>query len=234
MTTARRIINRALRLIQVLAAGETPRGSEAADSLEALDSMLASWSASNLIVPCMVKCTMHVRGGVVQYPLPIRPTRIVGAWVNDGSNDLPMSVISQADYLGIMDKGFQGLPASLFCDDLYPVASIYLYPVPDKSYVLTLRRWDALAKVSALDDDMELPGEYTEAMAANLAVRLAPEYGTSVSSEVSAMAATALDLLRGLNAQPIATLSVGIQSTSRRYGDGVGHDSMALFRSGAL
>lgn len=234
MTTARRIINRALRLIQVLAAGETPRASEAADSLEALNSMLASWSASNLIVPYMVTRVFNVRGGVAQYQMPTRPVRIVGAWVNDEANDLPMNVISQADYLGIMNKDFQGLPASLFCDDLYPVASVYLYPVPDKSYVLTLRRWEALAQASTLDDEIELPGEYTEALSANLAVRLAPEYGTSVSSEVSAMASTALDLLRGLNAQPIATLSAGIQSTSRRYGDGFGNDSMALFRSGLL
>jgi hypothetical protein len=234
MATARRIISRALRLIQVLAAGETPRAAEAADSLEALNDMLASWSASNLIVPCMVKEAMTLAAGPARVFLTTRPMRIVGAWINDGARDLPMAIISQADYLGIGDKSFQGLPASLFYDDGRPTPSIYLYPVPDRAYVLTLQRWDPLTQIGALDDEIDLPDEYREALATNLAVRLAPEFGTSVSGEVTAMASTSLDLLRGLHAQPVATLSAGIQSTTRRYADGIGTDSMALFRSGLL
>lgn len=233
MATARQIIGRALRLIQVMAAGETPRAAEASDALETLDDMLASWSASNLIVPCMVKGTLTTTPGAARAVLPSRPMRIVGAWVNDGVIDQPMAVIGQADYLGIADKAFRGLPTSIFYDELYPTASVYFYPVPDLAYAVTLQRWDPLAQISDLDSDIELPGEYREALAANLAVRLAPEYGTAASSEVTAMAATSLDLLRGLHAQPVATLSAGIQGTSQRY-TSFGGDSMALFRSGAL
>jgi len=219
MSTARRIISRSMRLIQVLAAGETARAAEAADAMEALNAMLASWSASNLIVPYMVTETLQVSASPVV--LSVRPVRIVGAWVNDGSQDVLLTIVSQADYLSITDKSRSGLPAYAMADDAYPIGSIYLYPVPDKPYALTLQRWDALAQIGQLDDEIELPGEYTEALAANLAVRLAPEYGTSVSAEVSAMASTALDLVRGLNAQPVATLAVSIQSTSTRYGYGV-------------
>lgn len=233
MATARQIIGRALRLIQVTAAGETPRASEASDALEALNDMLASWSASNLIVPCMVKGPLTATPGSARVVLPSRPMRIVGAWVNDGVVDQPLVVIGQANYLGVADKAFRGLPTSIYFDELYPTASVYLYPVPDMAYALTLQRWDPLAQIGDLDSDIELPGEYREALAANLAVRLAPEYGTSASSEVAAMAATALDLLRGLHAQPVATLSSSIQGTSQRYAS-FGGDSLALFRSGAL
>lgn len=233
MATARQIIGRALRLIQVMAAGETPRAAEASDALEALNDMLASWSASNLIVPCMVKGTLTTTPGASRVILQARPMRIVGAWVNDGVIDRPLAVIGQADYLGVADKAFRGLPTSLYFDDLYPTASVYLYPVPDLAYAVTMQRWMPLDQIDALDSDIELPGEYREALAANLAVRLAPEYGTAASSEVSAMAATALDLLRGLHAQPVATLSSGIQGTSQRYAP-FGVDSMALLRSGTL
>jgi hypothetical protein len=230
MATARTIISRALRLIQVLAAGETAGAAEAVDALEALNDMLASWSASNLIVPVKTVETLTVSASPVA--LATRPVRIVGAWINDGASDRPVTLISQADYLGIANKGLTGLPSSLFCDGVYPVASVCLYPVPDRSYFLTLQRWDPLAQVPTLDTEIELPGEYREALAANLAIRLAPEYGTSVGAEVSAMASTSLDLLRGLNAQPVATLYSGIMGVTQRHVAAVGTDSMTILRGG--
>lgn len=143
-----------------------------------------------------------------------------------------MALLGQAEYLGVGDKTFSSMPTALFYEDTTPVASVYLYPVPDKTYTLTLQTWEPLAQIGALDDEIDLPGEYREVLSSNLAVRLAPEYGTSVSAEVSAMATSSLDALRNLHAQPVATLSVGIQSTTRRYGDGVGNDAISLFRSG--
>jgi hypothetical protein len=234
MATARRIINRALRLIQVLAAGETPRAAEAEDALEALNDMLASWSTSRLSVPAMVKRQMTLAAGPARVFLATRPMRVVGAWINDGSRDLPLAILGQAEYLGIGDKTFSARPTALFYEDTTPIASISLYPVPDKAYALTLQAWEPLAQIGVLDDEIDLPGEYREVLSSNLAVRLAPEYGTSVSAEVSAMATSSLDALRSLHAQPVATLSVGIQSTTRRYADGVGNDAMSLFRSGLL
>ncbi len=211
-TTARKLIARALRLIQVLAAGETPNASEAADALEAANAMLASWSASNLIVPYMTIETLIVSRSPVG--LTTRPIRVVGAYVNDGASDRPVACISQADYLGIANKALPGLPTSLWHDDLYPAASIYLYPVPDKAYSLTLRRWDPLSALASLDAEVALPGEYLDPLAANLAIRLAPEYGVSASSELSAMASAGLDLVRTINAQPVATLVSSIMGTT--------------------
>lgn len=228
MATARTIIARTLRLLQVLAAGETASAAEAMDALESLNDMLASWSAAALVVPVKTAQVLTVTTSPVA--LETRPVRIVAAWINDGASDLPMSLLGQADYLGITDKAVRGLPASIYNDGGYPVATISLYPVPDRAYALTLQRWDALSQIATLDTDISLPGEYREALATNLAVRLAPEYGTSVSQEVAALATSSLELVRGLRAQPVATLGVEMQSATRRYGST--GDAMALFRSG--
>lgn len=229
MATARTIISRTLRLLQVLAAGETASAAEAMDALESLNDMLASWSAAALVVPVKTAQVLTVASPAV--PLETRPVRIVGAWINDGASDLQMSLLGQAEYLGITDKGLSGLPSSLYYDEAYPTASIFLYPVPDRAYALTLQRWDALTQIATLDTEISLPGEYREALATNLAIRLAPEYGTSVPQEVAALATSSLELVRGLRAQPVATLGVEMRATSQRYGL-AGTDSMALFRGG--
>ncbi|MGE4442712.1 MAG: hypothetical protein AB7D27_14665 [Desulfomicrobium sp.] len=229
MATARRIINRALRLIGVLASGETASAAEAQDALEALNDMLDNWSISSLIIPYKVTQALTVSASPVA--LAVRPVRVTGAWINDGASDLQMTLLSQADYLSIANKALTGLPTSICNDGITPVASLYLYPVPDKAYALTLQRWDALASIGALDDEIELPTGYREALATNLAIRLAPEYGTTTPTEVAAMAATALDMIRSLNSQPVATLGVQIQSTTQQYGL-AGTDSLAAFLSG--
>jgi hypothetical protein len=48
--TAREIIASTLRLLGVLAAGETATANEANDALESLNQMLSSWSNENLVV----------------------------------------------------------------------------------------------------------------------------------------------------------------------------------------
>ncbi|KAF1698357.1 hypothetical protein CSC62_05465 [Pseudoxanthomonas jiangsuensis] len=63
-------------------------------------------------------------------------------------------------------------------------------------------RWEAnglslgWAPVANPSDDMPCPPEAEEAIAANLAITLAPEYGTDVSPVVAAMAARGMSDLR--------------------------------------
>jgi hypothetical protein len=230
MATARDIIKRALRLIQVTASGETIRDEEAQDALEALNGMLAIWSASSIMVPYQVTEVLSV--STASMALTTRPIRVVGAWVYDGASDLEMRLISQSDYLSILDKAVTGIPASLYCDEFFPVSTIYVYPTPDRAYPITLRRWDHLANLPTLETEIVLPEEYKEAIAFNLAGRLAPEYGTSLSQEVATLALMGLDALKNLNAHPVDSMTCGIRSAQGRRMASVPGNYMAFFRSG--
>ena len=67
MATAQTIINRALRLIGAIEAGETPTSDESADALEALNAMIESWQTERLFVYALVDTSFSMVAGDGSY-----------------------------------------------------------------------------------------------------------------------------------------------------------------------
>ena len=76
------------------------------------------------------------------------------------------------------------------------MANLRLFPVPASDYQLFLLSEKSLDEVQTLDTDLELPAGWEDAIIFNLAMRLAPEYGQSVSPELKMFADQALRNIR--------------------------------------
>jgi hypothetical protein len=74
-----------------------------------------------------------------------------------------------------------------------------IYVFPSGGATLYLDSLKPLDNPSSLSSDIQLPPEYQEAIVYNLAIRMAPEFGKSVSAEVSVLASAGMTALQTKN-----------------------------------
>lgn len=204
------IISSALRKIGGLSSGETIETTRQAEALLALKVMLRSWGAIGLNIFATAKESHVLTGGVGSYTWGVggaintaRPNQVIGAYILEGgTTSYPVDIIAEGVYRDISAKSTTGIPTSLFLHTDYPLATVYLYPVPDSAYTIYLDSYKPFTEVGSFNlvtDQIVFPSYYEEAIIYNLAIRLAPEYGKNVSTEVGAIAKSAYDALVAVN-----------------------------------
>ena len=143
MTTTADIIYGSLRLIGVLAEGETPSSETAQDALTAMNQMIDSWNTERLAVfstqdqvvtwpPSTRSRTMGPTGDIVA----LRPVLVDDAsYFRDPSSGISfgLKLINQQQYNGIAVKTVTSTyPQVMWVNMTYPNIEMYVYPVPIK------------------------------------------------------------------------------------------------------
>jgi hypothetical protein len=181
--TAREIIASSLRLIGVLAAGETATANEASDALNSLNQMLAVWSNENLAVYQKVREEFTLAPSTSAYTWGAsgtfnssRPIEVISAMLETGSQEMPLKILTTKEYAEIILKDLSGVPEAVYFDGAYPLLGVSLYPVPsaaDRAVFYSLKPFSTLT----LSTELSYPPGYEKAIRYNLALDLAPEYG---------------------------------------------------------
>jgi hypothetical protein len=199
-----------LRKINVYASGETPTPENLADALSAGQSMLRSWAAERINVFASTKETVTLTPGTFLYTWGTggsintdRPHQVLDASIVDGSGVThEVEIISERKYRSVTVKATISRPYALFFHPAFPLANIYLYPVPDTAETLSLDSLKAFTETSSftdLTDTLSFPAQYEEALIYNLAIRLAPEFGKTITTEVAAIASSSYNRIITLN-----------------------------------
>lgn len=206
MTTARDLIKASLRKIQVLGVGASLSPEDAADALEALNAMIASWSVDGALIYTETKETFSLTSGTISYSIgasqtwnTVRPTKIKSGYVTYSGYDTPIRLIGKDDYAEIVDKDVSGVPCEFYYDAGYPAGNVYVYPVPLSNMSVTLFSEKPLTAFASLNTDFEMPPEYERAIVYNLAVEIAPEYEREAPISVKRIAKTSLQLVKTQN-----------------------------------
>jgi hypothetical protein len=196
--TGTSLIKSALRAIGAISSGEELRAEELVDGLEALNSMIDSWNADNLMIYSVGRETFTLTIGLNPHTIGLgadlnttRPKDIALAYIalSDGT-ELPVEIISKEKYAAIPTKTTSGQPIGLYYDSDYVNGKVYLYYVPDQAYTLVLYNSRPLQQVDA-STAFSLPNGYQEALKWNLAVRLAPEYAKAADASLKTIAGLA-------------------------------------------
>lgn len=208
--TAQQLIEASLRVIGVLASGETASSLENADALQSLNDLLASWSTERTYVFTILK---------EQFPLSAassftigfgatfntaRPQHISSANVIIDGLTYPLRIINSQEYADALEKDLSGkAPLVIYNNYEHPISTLYLWPSPSvvDPTTLELWTWKALTSVAALAATLDFPPGYQRALRYALAMELAPEYGVVPSDHVAKIAANAQTLIQGLNAK---------------------------------
>jgi hypothetical protein len=211
MATVRQILLNAGRKLDL----DDMTPDELMDGMGTLNSMLAHFSASNLIAPATTRQSFTLSAGSDEYTVGSGgdidiswPQHIIAATVNDGSRDIPLKPFSAVDYAYTGDKTTDNVPAAIYYERSYPLGNFLFWPGPDSSYTVKLYYKYALGGYTDLYTEVELPPEYQSMVEYNLAVELSPEYDIAqINPVVLKKAITSVKAIKRLNSKPVPMIS---------------------------
>lgn len=215
--TAQSLINKSLRLLGVLASGETTTADEAQDSLYSLNSIIDSFSANPQYYFCTQAEPFSLSLGQNTYTIgndpdtspaanwvTARPIRIVGAFVRVSNVDTPLALITEQYWTNIANKAATGTPTKLLYRPNIPYGQVLVYPTPvAPAPQIFIKAERMIGKYATLVSTQYLPPGYQRLLELSLAMELAPEYGSQVKPEIIANLRADLDSLIRTNIQPL-------------------------------
>lgn len=228
-TTANDQINGALRLIGMLAEGETPSSATSQDALSALNQMLDSWSTERLMIYNTIDQIFSWLPGVKTQTLGpsgtltgLRPVAIDDStYFRDPANGISFGIklINQQQYDGIAVKTVTSTyPQVMWVNMEFPNITMTVYPVPTKVLEWHVISVQELDQPATLATELYLPPGYLRAFRYNLACELAPEFGVEPSPTVARIAMTSKrDLKRQNDPGDIMALPYSIVGTRQRF-----------------
>jgi hypothetical protein len=228
-TTAADQINGALRLIGMLAEGETPSAATAQDSLSALNQMIDSWNTERLSVfstqdqvftwlPNQIHRTLGPTGDFVGN----RPILLDDStYFKDPTNGISfgIKIINQQQYDGIAVKTVTSTyPQVMWINMDYPNIDMYVYPVPTKALQWHFISVTELDQPASLSTSLTFPPGYLRAFKYNLACEIANEFGVEPPPNVARIAMTSKRNLKRINnPDDIMSLPYSIVGTRQRF-----------------
>jgi hypothetical protein len=229
MTTAAELIDGSLRLLGVLAEGETPSAAVMQDSIMAMNQMIQSWDTERLSVfstqdqvftwPAY---TMSRTIGPTGDFVGNRPIEVDDAtYFKDPSSGLSfgIKIINQQQYDGIAFKTVTSTyPQVMWINNTFPDMEITVYPVPIKALEWHIISVETLNEVTSVATDLYFPQGYLRAFRYNLACELAPEFGIEPSPQVQRIAMTSKRNLKRINFPgDLMAIPYPIVATRQRY-----------------
>jgi hypothetical protein len=232
--TAGEQINRALRLLGVLAEGETPSAATAQDSLMALNQMIDSWNTERLSVFSTIDQIINWPVGSINETLgptgslvrlngtAVRPVLVDDStYFKDPGTGVSYGVklINQQQYNGIAVKTVTStFPQVMFVNMTYPDVDLFIYPRPTRLLEWHFISVQELTQPANLSTDILFPPGYLRAFTYNLACEIAPEFGVEPSPQVKRIAMySKRNLKRINNPDDVMSMPYAIVATRQRF-----------------
>ena len=222
-------INRALRLLGVLAEGETPSAATSQDALMALNQMIDSWNTERLSIFNTIDQVFTWPAGEIQRHLGptgdfvgVRPVLLDDAtyYRDPGTNvSFGIKFINQQQYDGIAVKTVTSTyPQVCWVNMGFPDITLTIYPKPTRElewHFISVQELDRPADLATV---MYYPPGYLRAFTYNLAMEFAPEFGVEPSPQVSRIAMTSKRNLKRINnPDDVMSMPYAIVATRQRF-----------------
>lgn len=229
MTTAGDQINGALRLLGVLAEGETPSAETSQDALMAFQQMVDSWNTERLSIFSTQDQVFNWPSGVLSRTLgPTgdfvgnRPILLDDAtYFRDPQTNVSYGIkfINQQQYDGIAVKTVTSTyPQVIFVNNAFPDIEMFVYPKPLRELEWHFISVEELTQPATLATTLSFPPGYLRAFRYNLACELAPEFGVEPSTQVMRIAMySKRNLKRINNPDDIMAMPYSIVASRQRY-----------------
>lgn len=221
-------INRALRLLGILAEGETPSASMSQDALMAMNQMIDSWNTERLSVfstqdqvftwpASLLSRTLGPTGDFVGN----RPVLVDDATYFKAPNGVSYGIkmINQQQYNGIAVKTVTSTyPQVMWVNMTFPNIEMTVYPRPTQDLEWHIVSVEELDRPATLSTVMYYPPGYLRAFTYNLAMEFAPEFGVEPSPQVQRIAMTSKrDLKRINNPDDVMALPYALVANRQRF-----------------
>jgi hypothetical protein len=184
------IVRRSLRMVGAYTSTDLPRPEQLTDAITVLNIMLKAWSREGFLwlrdfttLTLIAGTNSYQLGPASTVPME-RPLHIYAANRKSTSgNEIPMISVTRADWMAIPNKTSNGVPVQFYYDPQTINGTFYVWPTPSvgTTDVIVLDHDIQLDIMSDSLNDFDFPPNWLEVITYNLAARLAPEYGMSMS-----------------------------------------------------
>jgi hypothetical protein len=202
MTTAADIIGDAFLIAGI---GDQYNALDAASSavgLRILNRMMDSWSNESLSVYNINEDTFTMTPGQYVYSTSLltqRPREVDYVFVRQNNVDYQCDLISADNYSEIAYKITSGLPDQCYYNSGYPNGTLTFFPSPSTPYEAHIGYKALLETFANLTTAVSLPPGYERALVYNLALELAPAFGTQAPASVAQSAYEAKWAIKRMN-----------------------------------
>lgn len=202
--TVQDVVYRALRQLHVIRADETPETADTNTGLSVLQDMMAAWATDGIMIPMATlehfafvpnQATYTIGESGTPTLTTTRPENILQVYLlDDAGYTHPIQIISENEYAAILDKNLTNeFPTSVWVQYTSPNLTMKFHEIPDTAYDCYILSNKPFIEPSSLSQDVfttiQIPRSYHRALADNLAVDLASEYGVQELSPVLMSAA---------------------------------------------
>jgi hypothetical protein len=220
LTTPRSIVTLALKSAGILGVGQDALAEDVNDTFDVLNGMAGQWSKKRWLVYHLLDIFVTTTGAMSytvgvgqQFNTTARVDRLEAAFFRQYVSgipgqtyvDYPLTILqSREDYNKIALKELTSWPDAVFFDSGYPIGNVYPVPIPlqNGTFELHLTIKDVLPQFSSLDQTIDLPDEYKEALWTNLTIRVCAMYpGAQLTPVVQGLAKSSLATISMANAQ---------------------------------
>jgi hypothetical protein len=192
--------------------GETLSAESMQRGLRTLNRMLDSFNSERLSMYEVRRETFAVVAGQQNYSVgpggdfdTQRPQKLEFAtWIDSTGTEYPVRVLTLQEWNRIAVKSQTGdRMTSVYYEPTMPQGTLHCYPVPTGTGTLVLGTWQQFDRFTDINQQVQLPPAYEEAIVNHLAVRLAPSYGQEAPTTVVQLAIKSKANLKRMNAPTI-------------------------------
>jgi len=178
--TVRDLITDALLDLEAATMGQAVGATEAEHGRRALQRMLKAWQLEHGTPFHLVAEQTVTASTTGAYTLfPVRPLRILSARVVTGGVEIPMIELTRDEYDSLPNKAATGIPTQFYYDKQKVLAVFRVWPlfssVSSETFKITYER--ETDDIASIDDIIDVPPEWYDAVVKNLASRLRHAYG---------------------------------------------------------
>lgn len=173
--TVRDIVQAALRKASILDLADQADGETAAAAMEELDVMLKAWQGMGYNLWTKTSGQIPLMAQAEHTLTPVRPLSILDMRLVVQGTERDMIALSRDAYDALPYKSARGLPTQYHYDRQREDARVYVWPVPTavsgETILYTYER--ELEDIRSLNDTIDVPSEWWDAVILNLAARMA-------------------------------------------------------------
>ena len=180
--TRTQIIDRAFRIIGVLDPdnSEVLTGAQYDQGQIALNSLVKSWQTRSIFLWTLVKQTQALTASTASYTLGNDVMGIDAAYYTQGTQDIPVEVISYREYESLRQKQSTGNPTTVALGPEITTPTMYIWPILPAGHAGLTLTYISVIRLQDMDTasgNADIPQRFINALVYGLADDLADEYG---------------------------------------------------------